>query len=81
MSEEPAVQDAEPVTLESESFLGVLPGPLELSAAEVSGVVDVYQVVEVLYEPTELQQQLDREGWTATIDATRWFIFGEATPR
>ena len=29
LSEEPAVQDAMPVTLESESFLGVLPGPLD----------------------------------------------------
>ena len=29
LSEEPAVQDARPVTLETESFLGVLPGPLE----------------------------------------------------
>jgi len=28
LSEEPAVQDVEPVTLESESFLGVLPNPL-----------------------------------------------------
>jgi len=38
--DEPAVQDARPVTLETESFLGVLPGPLESSAAERAGVVD-----------------------------------------
>ena len=35
LSEEPAVQDAEPVTLESESFLGVLPDPFVI----VSGCV------------------------------------------
>ena len=39
MFEEPAVQDARPVTLETESFLGVLPGPRESSVAELSGVV------------------------------------------
>jgi demethylmenaquinone methyltransferase/2-methoxy-6-polyprenyl-1,4-benzoquinol methylase len=37
-----------------------------------------YRVVEVFYEPEELQARLSHEGWTATLDATRWFIFGEA---
>jgi SAM-dependent methyltransferase len=37
-----------------------------------------FQVVEVFYEPEELQSLLRDEGWTATLDATRWFIFGEA---
>jgi hypothetical protein len=31
-----------------------------------------------MYEPEELVSLLDDEGWTATIEATRWFIFGEA---
>jgi demethylmenaquinone methyltransferase/2-methoxy-6-polyprenyl-1,4-benzoquinol methylase len=37
-----------------------------------------YQVVEVFYEPKELQSLLGHLGWTARLDATRWFIFGEA---
>ena len=39
-----------------------------------------YQVVEIFYEPDELRSLLDQEGWTAKIDATQWFIFGEAQP-
>ena len=39
-----------------------------------------YQVVEVFYEPEELQSLLGHEGWTARLDATRWFIFGAAIP-
>lgn len=39
-----------------------------------------YQVVEIFYEPEELQTLLGEQGWTATLDATRWFIFGEACP-
>jgi SAM-dependent methyltransferase len=37
-----------------------------------------YPVVEVFYEPQELQSLLGHQGWTARLDATRWFIFGEA---
>jgi SAM-dependent methyltransferase len=37
-----------------------------------------YRVVSVLYEPGELQSLIDAEGWTAEIQATRWFIFGSA---
>jgi ubiquinone/menaquinone biosynthesis C-methylase UbiE len=37
-----------------------------------------FQVVEVFYEPEELQSLLGDEGWTATLAATRSFIFGEA---
>jgi SAM-dependent methyltransferase len=37
-----------------------------------------FQVVEVFYEPEELESLLGREGWTARLDGTRWFIFGEA---
>jgi SAM-dependent methyltransferase len=37
-----------------------------------------YRVVSVMYEPDELQSRLDAEGWTAEIQATRWFIFGSA---
>jgi demethylmenaquinone methyltransferase/2-methoxy-6-polyprenyl-1,4-benzoquinol methylase len=36
-----------------------------------------FQVVEVFYEPEELQSLLADRGWTATLDATRWFVFGE----
>ena len=39
-----------------------------------------YQVVKVMYEPGELQAAIDAEGWTASIDATRWFVFGSARP-
>src|SRR5829696_4600314 len=31
-----------------------------------------YRVVKVMYEPEELQQVLDTEGWDTDIDATRW---------
>jgi SAM-dependent methyltransferase len=37
-----------------------------------------YRVVSVMYEPGELQLLIDAEGWTAEIQATRWFIFGSA---
>ena len=37
-----------------------------------------YQVIEVFYEPKELQLLLGQQGFTARVDATRWFIFGEA---
>ncbi len=39
-----------------------------------------FQVVEVFYEPEELQVLLGAEGWTARIDATRSFIYGDALP-
>src|ERR1700728_664850 len=37
-----------------------------------------FQVVEVLYEPKELESLLGHQGWTARLEATRSFIFGEA---
>jgi hypothetical protein len=37
-----------------------------------------FQVVEVFYEPDELQSLLGRQGWMARLDGTSWFIFGEA---
>jgi hypothetical protein len=37
-----------------------------------------YQFVEVFYEPEELESLPGHQGWTARLDATRWFIFGEA---
>lgn len=40
-----------------------------------------FRVVEVFYEPEELQSLLRDEGWTARLDATRRFIFGEACRR
>lgn len=40
-----------------------------------------YRVVKVMYEPEELQQVLDTEGWDTDVDATRWFVFGSARPR
>jgi SAM-dependent methyltransferase len=40
-----------------------------------------YRVVKVMYEPEELTQAIEAEGWDAEIDATRWFIFGSARPR
>jgi hypothetical protein len=39
-----------------------------------------FQVVEVFYEPEELQSLLRDLGWTARLDATRGFIFGEGVP-
>lgn len=40
-----------------------------------------HRVVKVMYEPDELEQLIEAEGWSAQIDATRWFIFGTASPR
>jgi SAM-dependent methyltransferase len=37
-----------------------------------------YRVVSVMYEPGELQTLIEVEGWTAELQATRWFIFGSA---
>jgi hypothetical protein len=37
-----------------------------------------YRVVVVFYEPEELRSLLGQHGWTATLDATPRFIFGEA---
>ena len=37
-----------------------------------------YRVVEVFYEPDELQSLLADQGWKARLAATRRFIFGEA---
>jgi 2-polyprenyl-3-methyl-5-hydroxy-6-metoxy-1,4-benzoquinol methylase len=37
-----------------------------------------HRVVSVMYEPDELQSLIEGEGWTAEIQATRWFIFGSA---
>ena len=39
-----------------------------------------YRVVKVMYEPDELEQLIGAEGWHASIDATRWFLFGSARP-
>jgi demethylmenaquinone methyltransferase/2-methoxy-6-polyprenyl-1,4-benzoquinol methylase len=38
-----------------------------------------YQVVEIFYEPEELESLLGHEGFTAKLDANRRFIFGEAS--
>ena len=38
----------------------------------------LHRVVSVMYEPAELQSLIEAEGWTADIQATRWFIFGTA---
>jgi hypothetical protein len=37
-----------------------------------------YNVVEIFYEPDELESLLGREGLAAKFSATPWFIFGEA---
>ena len=37
-----------------------------------------YRVVNVMYEPGELQSLIEAEDWTTAIQATRWFIFGSA---
>jgi SAM-dependent methyltransferase len=37
-----------------------------------------HRVVNVMYEPGELQPLVNAEGWSAEIDSTRWFIFGSA---
>ena len=39
-----------------------------------------FRVVKVMYEPDELEQLLTNDGWEASIRATRWFLFGSATP-
>lgn len=39
-----------------------------------------YRVVKVMYEPDELEALICAEGFDARVDATRWFIFGEARP-
>jgi hypothetical protein len=36
-----------------------------------------YRVVKVMYEPDELESLLGDQGWTARLEATRWFVFGE----
>ncbi len=68
--------------------------PLQTGEIEDSYVVDrkpdldrrrlrdgnVYEVVEIFYEPDELTHLLGEQGWEATLDTTRWFIFGEARP-
>lgn len=40
----------------------------------------VFEVVKVMYEPEELETQLNALRWTAEIKATRWFLFGSAHP-
>jgi hypothetical protein len=40
-----------------------------------------YQVVQVFYEPEELQVLLDRQGWSASFAGTRSFVFGDARLR
>ena len=50
LSEEPAVQDVEPVTLDFVSFLGVLPGPLFSAGSEALGV-DVEVAVDAVRDP------------------------------
>ncbi len=40
-----------------------------------------YRVVKVMYEPDELAELIEAEGWRSSIDATRWFLFGWAEPR
>lgn len=40
-----------------------------------------FRVVKVFYEPDELSNLIEAEGFDARIDATRWFIFGSARPR
>jgi hypothetical protein len=34
-----------------------------------------------MYEPDELEQDLSKLGWQTTVEGTRWFIVGTATPR
>lgn len=38
-----------------------------------------YLVVKVMYEPGELEDLLQVEGWTAEVGSTRWFIYGTAS--
>lgn len=37
-----------------------------------------YRVVKVMYEPDELESLLADKGWVGKVQATRWFVFGEA---
>lgn len=39
-----------------------------------------WRVVKVMYEPDELSDLLEQEGWRPQIDATRWFVHGAAEP-
>jgi demethylmenaquinone methyltransferase/2-methoxy-6-polyprenyl-1,4-benzoquinol methylase len=39
-----------------------------------------WRVVKVMYEPDELASLIEAEGWTASMDATRWFLYGSAEP-
>ncbi len=39
-----------------------------------------YRVVKVMYEPGELRELVEAEGWRASIEGTRWFLFGWAEP-
>jgi ubiquinone/menaquinone biosynthesis C-methylase UbiE len=38
-----------------------------------------FHVVKVMYEPAELQELIEGEGWRAEIGGTRWFLFGSAS--
>ncbi len=40
-----------------------------------------FHVVKVMYEPAELQDLIEREGWGADIHGTSWFLHGSASPR
>jgi len=40
-----------------------------------------YRVVKVMYEPDELEDLVEADGWAPHFDATRWFIYGSAVPR
>jgi ubiquinone/menaquinone biosynthesis C-methylase UbiE len=40
-----------------------------------------WRVVKVMYEPDELNELLEAEGWRPHIEGTRWFIYGTAEPR
>lgn len=40
-----------------------------------------HRVVKVMYQPHELERLIDSEGWTASIQATRRFVYGTAAPR
>jgi ubiquinone/menaquinone biosynthesis C-methylase UbiE len=39
-----------------------------------------WRVVKVMYEADELESLIRAQGWSSTIDATRWFLFGSAHP-
>ncbi len=39
-----------------------------------------WRVVKVMYEPDELTELIAAEGWSASIDGTRWFLHGWAEP-